>query len=41
VDGQYEANGTGLVSGFLTMKTPALATTKGYEVLAPVTVTVV
>jgi hypothetical protein len=41
VDGQYEANGTGLVSGFLTLKTPALAPTKGYEGLAPVTITVV
>ena len=43
IDGipQYEITGTGLVSGFLTFKTPTLMTTKGYSILVPVTVTVV
>ena len=40
VIGQYEANGTGLVSGFLAMKAPSFATTKGYEGVTPVTVTI-
>ena len=40
VAGQYEATGTGLVSGFLAMKAPSLATTKGYEGVTPVTVTI-
>lgn len=42
VDGtpQYEINGTALVTGFLTFKTPTLMTTRGYECLAPATVTI-
>ena len=42
IDGtpQYEAAGTGLVTGTLTFKTPTLMTTKGYSIKAPVAVTI-
>lgn len=40
VAGQYEVNGTGLISGFLALKLPSLMLTKGYAGYEPAMVTI-